>query len=575
MSGVRIKIGGPSFRKIRENSNYYVDKTGFIEEFLNAEPPEVSLITRPRRFGKTLMMNTLYDFFDITQDSRSIFEGLAISKNKALCDKWMNQYPVVLFSLKEMEGKTFQDALNPYITFIADLCRNLAYLQESPKVRPSLKNYLSVLENRTYDHGLLESSLFNVCSALHAHWGKPVIVLIDEYDYPLGRAQNNGYYDDMVTFILKLLGPALKDYNILQFAVLSGGLRVSKESLFSGLNNFQCFGISETRYADKFGFTSEEVDGLLSAAGFSEKKEEIQEWYDGYRFGKNTEIFCPWDILQYISFLQDDPDTLPKAYWENASGNNIIRSFIDRTDFEADDDIENLLSGGYVACTINEKITYDTLYKSEENFWTLLYLSGYLTKAAPDKMKNEDVSPNSGKIPLVIPNREIKIIFIQTINSWFDDSMMAIDRKPLFDAFWNGDSKGFQEMFTEIMMSSISYHDYHENYYHAILTGIFIGSGYKARSNPESGLGRPDITVKGKKYTKAAIIEVKHAKSREGMPQAADDALRKIKENIYTAEVSDFQKVMLWGISFYEKFCACKAEEIQQPQPAKRLMMPL
>ena len=508
------------------------------------------------------------DFFDISQDSKALFEGLAISKNKELCDKWMNQYPTVLVTMKEANGVNFKHAMERYSDIMGQLCGNLAYLQESPKVRSREKKLLASLENNTNKRTMLEGSLVTICRALHAHWGKPVILLIDEYDVPLARAQENGYYPEMVDFVRNIMGGALKTNNFLLFAVLTGGLRISKESIFTGLNNFTCFGISDFDFDDKFGFTPREVDDLLAAAGYSSKKDEIKEWYDGYRFGDNKEIYCPWDILQYLKTLKKNPNAIPKPYWENTSGNNVIRDFIERTDFEADDDIENLLSGGYVRCTINETITYDTLYKSENNFWTLLYLSGYLTKAAPDTVKSEEASFDSGEIPLIIPNREIKMIFIQTINSWFDDSMRAMDRKPLFDAFWNGDSKGFQEMFTEIMMRSISYHDYHENYYHAILTGIFIGSGYKARSNPESGLGRPDITVKGKKYTKAAIIEVKHAKSREDMPQAADAALRQIKGKIYTAEVSNYQKVMLWGISFYEKFCAARAEEVLQPQPA-------
>ena len=564
----RLQVGSESFREIRDNDLCYVDKTGFIEEFLTSSFVKFSLITRPRRFGKTLMMSMVNDFFDISQDSKALFEGLAISKNKELCDKWMNQYPTVLVTMKEANGVNFKHAMERYSDIMGQLCGNLAYLQESPKVRSREKKLLASLENNTNKRTMLEGSLVTICRALHAHWGKPVILLIDEYDVPLARAQENGYYPEMVDFVRNIMGGALKTNNFLLFAVLTGGLRISKESIFTGLNNFTCFGISDFDFDDKFGFTPREVDDLLAAAGYSSKKDEIKEWYDGYRFGDNKEIYCPWDILQYLKTLKKNPNAIPKPYWENTSGNNVIRDFIERTDFEADDDIENLLSGGYVRCTINETITYDTLYKSENNFWTLLYLSGYLTKAAPDTVKSEEASFDSGEIPLIIPNREIKMIFIQTINSWFDDSMRAMDRKPLFDAFWNGDSKGFQEMFTEIMMRSISYHDYHENYYHAILTGIFIGSGYKARSNPESGLGRPDITVKGKKYTKAAIIEVKHAKSREDMPQAANDALRQIKGKIYTAEVSNYQKVMLWGISFYEKFCAARAEEILQPQPA-------
>ncbi len=568
MSDVRIKIGGEFFREIRQNSCYYADKTALIEELLCKEAPKVSLITRPRRFGKTLMMTMLRDFFDITQDSKTIFDGLAISKNQALCDKWMNQYPVIFITLKEIESQNFSQAVEQIRTLVREVSVLYSYLLKSDKVNDSDKRILQDFLDSKSAISELKAFLRTLCRALHAHWGKPVILLIDEYDVPLAKAQEKGYYLDMVDFIRNMLGAVLKTNDFLQFSILTGCLRISKESIFTGLNNFACYDISEFNFDDKFGFTSQEVDDLLAVAGCSEKKDVIKEWYDGYRFGNNKEMYCPWDILQYLCTLKTNPNAKPESYWENTSGNNIIRSFIERTDFNADDEIENLLAGRYVTCTINKTITYDKLYESEDNFWTLLYLSGYLTKADPDKVNSEEGSPDSGETPLIIPNREIWTLFVKNIKSWFNDSMKAMDRKPLFDAFWNGDSKGFQEMFSEILLRTISYHDYHENYYHAVLTGLFIGSGYKARSNPESGLGRPDITVKGKRYTQAAIIEVKHAKSREDMPKAADDALRQIKGKLYTAEVSDYRKVMLWGISFYEKFCACRAEELLQPQPA-------
>ncbi|MDO4840686.1 MAG: AAA family ATPase, partial [Desulfovibrionaceae bacterium] len=382
---VDLQIGGISFREIRETSCYYADKTAFLEEFFQSVPPKVSIITRPRRFGKTLMMNTLNDFFDITQDSKAIFEGLAISKNKALCDKWMNQYPVVLFSLKGMEGRTFQDALNAYITFIADLCMNLAYLQESPKLRPGLKNLLSVLENRTNDRGLLESSLYTVCSALHAHWNKPVIVLIDEYDAPLARAQENGYYPEMEELYRTMLKKTIQDNDSLQFAVLTGCLRVSKERVFTGIDDIRFLDVSEPCGAGKIGFTQKEVDELLAAAGFSEKKDVIKEWYDGYRFGDDNKVYCPWDILQYVYSLRSAPDKVPESYWADTSGNDAVRILAGRTDCNAAEKIEKLLDGGYVASSISQALTHDTLYASEDNLWTLLYQAGYLTKADPRK----------------------------------------------------------------------------------------------------------------------------------------------------------------------------------------------
>ncbi len=567
MSGVRIKIGGPFFRKIRENSDYYIDKTAFIEEFLNADPPEASLITRPRRFGKTLMMDMLCEFFDITKDSKALFDGLAISKNKALCDKWMNQYPTLFISFKDIDDLNFEDALGQVRLYMSDICKAFAFLIDSSSVDETDRDDLRTLKSKKGDKVLLSGSLKILCRALNAHYNKPVILLIDEYDLPLARAQENGYYREMVSFIRKMLGAVLKDYKILQFGILTGGLRISKESLFSGLNNFQCFGISEERFADKLGFTSKEVDDLLSATGFSEKKKDITEWYDGYRFGKNTEIYCPWDILQYISFLQDDPDTVPEAYWENSTGNEAIRSLIEHTDFYVREKIEKLLDGGYVTCTIIKTITYDTLYASEDSLWTLLYQAGYLTRADPMKVKKHNACPVSTKTPLIIPNREVRTIFTQTIKSWFDDTMKLMDRKPLLDAFWNGDSKGFQEMFSDILLKAISYNDYHENFYHAILTGLFIGAGYSPESNNESGLGRADIIVTGPTWAHAAVIEVKYTKTESNMHKEAEDALSQIKKTKYVTAVKKYKKIMLWGISFCKKSCEAKAEEYQRLQP--------
>ncbi|MDO4839880.1 MAG: AAA family ATPase [Desulfovibrionaceae bacterium] len=570
MSDVRIKIGGPIFRKIRENSNYYVDKTAFIEEFLNTDPPEASLITRPRRFGKTLTMNMLNDFFDITQDSKAIFEGLAISKNKALCDKWMNQYPTVQISLKEMEGDNFYEAMVEYSHIIERLCGDLSYLQESPLVRQQEKDTLACLGKVSKEKDVLNNSLVTLCRALYAHWDRPVVLLIDEYDVPLARAQENGYYPDMVKFVRKLLGSVLKDSKIIQFAILTGCLRISKESTFTGLNNLKCYGISDVRFADKFGFTSNEVDDLLSAAGFPEKKDIIKEWYDGYRFGDDTEIYCPWDILQYIEDLQAKATAKPKAYWKNTSGNNTVRDFIGNTTFKVSSKIEKLLADGYVTSSINEGLTYDSLYESEENLWTLLYLTGYLTTASPDLVKDSDLSSDSEALPLVIPNKEVKAIFIKTIKSWFDDTMKAMDRKPLFDAFWNGDSEGFQEKFSGILLKSISFHDYHENFYHAVLTGTFIGAGWEVTSNPESGLGRLDILVKDEDNARAAIIEVKRSKTAGEMAKDAEATICQLNKKRYVSSLEGhYKKIMFWGISFWKKSCAAKAEEYVQPQPQK------
>ena len=560
MSRVRVKIGGEKFRVIRENSCYYADKTALIEDFLNGEPPEAFLFTRPRRFGKTLMMTMLRDFFDISQNSKSIFEGLAISKNKALCDKWMNQYPTVFVTFKGIRELTFEEALGKIRSRIGELCKAFKFLIDSSSVDETDREKLAALKAENSSKRQLADSLKTLCSALYAHYGKPVILLIDEYDVPLARAQENGYYSEMAVFIQDMLEEVLKTNDFLQFAILTGCLRITKESSYTGLNNLRCYGISDVRFADKFGFTSNEVDDLLSAAGFPEKKDVIKEWYDGYRFGDDTEIYCPWDILQYIEDLQAKATAKPKAYWENTSGNSPVRSFIGNTAFKVSSKIEKLLADGYVTSSINEGLTYDSLYESEENLWTLLYLTGYLTTASPDMVNDCDASADGQ--PLVIPNKEVKAIFLKTIKSWFKDTMQAMDRKPLFDAFWNGDSEGFQEKFSSILLKSISFHDYHENFYHAVLTGTFIGAGWEVTSNPESGLGRLDVLVKDEDNARAAIIEVKRSKTAGEMAKDAEDAIIQIKENKYVANFEgDYKKIMFWGISFWKKFCEARAEE--------------
>ncbi len=565
----RLKVGWESFREIRENDFCYVDKTDFIENLFSSAG-KCSLFTRPRRFGKTLMMTMLRDFFDISQDSKAIFDGLAISKNKDLCDKWMNQYPTVFVTFKGIGELTFEEAQGKIRSRIGELCKAFKFLIDSTSVDETDRKKLAALKAEESDNRKLADSLKILCSALYAHYGKPVIMLIDEYDVPLARAQENGYYSEMVVFIRDMLEEVLKTNDFLKFAILTGCLRIAKESSYTGLNNLRCYGISDVRFADKFGFTSNEVDGLLSVAGLSEKKDVIKEWYDGYRFGDDTEIYCPWDILQYIEDLQAKATAKPKAYWENTSGNSPVRSFIGNTAFKVKSKIEKLLADGYVTSSINEGLTYDSLYESEENLWTLLYLTGYLTTASPDRVKDSNASADSEALPLVIPNKEVKAIFIKTIKSWFNDTMKAMDRKPLFDAFWNGDSEGFQEIFSRILLKSISYNDYHENFYHAVLTGTFIGAGWEVTSNDESGLGRLDIFVNDYDNARAAIIEVKHSNTLEAMPKDAEDAVIQIKVNRYVANFEgDYKKIMFWGISFFKKFCTARAEEYLQTLPQK------
>jgi len=554
MATSNILIGGESFRRIREDNCYYIDKTMFLEELLSQTPPMVSLITRPRRFGKTLNMTMLQEFFDIRQDSRKIFEGLAISRNTVICEAWMNKYPSVFLSMKYVEGMSFDEAYIYFRALASRLCSDHSYLIDSPHVAELEKSLLKSILEQEADTGTVSNILLTLCRALHAHWGRPAILLIDEYDVLLARAEQNGYYAEMVTFTRNMLGAALKTNPSLQLAVLSGCLRIAKESIFTGLNNFKCYGISDPKFSDKFGFTPQEVDALLADAHFSDKKDVMREWYDGYRFGCGQEIYCPWDILQYVDDLQTDPNARPQAYWSNTSSNSIIKKFIGRTDFNTNRKFETLLAGESIEVELVESLTYDTVHSSEENLWSMLYLTGYLTKAQEEGFGD--------KTRLVIPNKEIRKIFIKSVRSWFADTMKVTPREDLLEAFWAGDGERFTAQLSKILLNSISFHDaHHEDFYHAVLVGLFIGCGYDVESNHEVGYGRPDIVIIDRRNARAAVIETKNSGALKDLDSDVGDALGQIVEKKYDTEVrEELDDVLLWGMAFFKKRCLARAE---------------
>ncbi len=555
MGTPQISIGAEFFREIRENSYYYADKTGLIEELFNNKV-KVSLITRPRRFGKTLTMTMLQEFFDIRKDSRDIFDGLAIAENKALCDAWMNKYPTVFLTLKGVEGLSFAHAMGHMKILISRLCIDFSFLLESPSVDSTDRQMLRELKEFGSSQEQLESSLTTLCRALHAHYGKPVVLLIDEYDVPLARAQENGYYKEMVSFLRNFLGGALKTNPSLFLAVLTGCLRISKESIFTGLNNFRCYGIDHPIFADKIGFTAADVDALLSSAGIAEKKAAVQEWYDGYLFGNNVEMYCPWDVLQYVVDAKYNPSAAPKPYWNNSSGNAIVRSFVGRTDLHVSEKFEILLAGGCVEASIEEGLTYDSLHSSEDNLWTLLYYTGYLTRARPEQMEECGILPGGEYTPLVIPNKEVKAIFTRSVASWFKETVMKSDRTELFRAFWSADAETLTKLLRKQLYMAISYYDAHEDFYHAFMAGMFSFSEYEVRSNREVGRGRPDILVLDIQNDRAAIIEVKRAPSLQGLPQAAENALKQVDSQKYVEGVpSVFEHVVVYGAAFCQKDC--------------------
>lgn len=546
MASLDILIGGEFFRTMREEKRCYVDKTALIEELLVHNQPLVSLITRPRRFGKTLTMTMLQAFFDIREDSRALFEGLVVSKNTRLCAEWMNKYPTLFLTLKGCEGRNYDFACGQIAALLQGICIEHSYLLESEKVAPADKEKLSALNDGEAPEKDMANALLLLCRALKAHWGKPVILLIDEYDVPVNYAEQNGYYREMIGFMRSMLGAALKTNPSLKFAVLTGCLRIAKESIFTGLNNFRCYGISDDHFADKIGFTAREAEDLLIAAGLAGKAATLKEWYDGYRFGSGTYIYCPWDVLLYIDDLQRNALAKPKAYWNNTSGNVIVRTIIERASQDIRGKIEALLSGETIEEELAEDLIYDVVYKNERNLWSMLYLTGYLTKACDQ--------PENGKTALVIPNKEVRMIFTDTVSSWFEDTVAGDDLSPFVQALWNGDAELVQETLTRMLYGTISYFDSVETYYHGFMTGLIRGAGLPVSSNREKGLGRADIVIEDGYRRRAVIIELKCAREYEELEAKAAEALTQIEERNYAAGLPpQIRKVLKYGIAFWKK----------------------
>jgi len=483
-----------------------------------------------------------------------LFEGLAITENKQICDAWMHQYPTLFLTLKGVEGRDYDFARYQMGELLRVLCMEHDYLLQSEKVKPEDKEKLAVIQKGAGQEKEMANALNLLCRALEAHWGRPAILLIDEYDVPINYAAQKGYYDEMIGFMRSMLGSALKTNPSLKFAVLTGCLRIAKESIFTGLNNFKCYGISDSRFADKFGFTPGEVDALLERAGLSGRKKDIREWYDGYHFGRETEMYCPWDVLQYITDLQDDPDMKPQAYWNNTSGNAIVRRLIDQSGPETRGKIEELIAGKSIEERLEEDLTYGELQKKEGSLWSMMYLTGYLTRAAKQ--------PENGNTALVIPNREVRMIFIDKVRSWFEDSLERQDLRPFVEALWKGDAAYVQKTLKRVMYGAISYFDNAENFYQGFLTGLLRGAGLAVRSNDESGLGRADIVIEDGLNDRAIIIELKYARDYAELGDRAAEGLRQIDERNYAAGLQpQIRRVMKYGIAFWKKESAVKVLE--------------
>ena len=557
MPELNIPVGVSDFREIRQNGYYYIDKSGLIRELLKNTATKVTLITRPRRFGKTLSMSMLENFFDIRKDSRAWFEGLEIARDSELCQAWMNQWPTVFFSLKDIDGLNFESAYGQLKAQISELYKKYAYLLEYDAIDPDDKqNFLDLKAGRAGEVQV-SRALSLLLRIMEAYYQKPVILLLDEYDVPVAKASSNGYYEQMLEVIKTMMSTALKDNSCLRFAVITGCLKIAKESIFTGTNNLVSGTIGTSGLNEYFGFTQKDVDRLLEDAGANSQAENIKVWYDGYRFG-NFEVYCPWDVMNYLRDFQQNPEARPVSYWKNTSDNAIIRSFIDYAGGAITKKLETLLSGGYILQHIDENLTYDYLHSSEDNLWSVLYLTGYLTGLREEELPG---AVPDGMTALRIPNEEIREIFETTIRKWFDDSAKTWNRKDLFASIWQGDSEAATEEINKLLRRTISYHDYREDFYHAFLAGIFTGAGYAVESNKEHGEGRSDIVVSDYTDGWVAIFEIKYSDSPEELETDCEKAIRQMDERMYAVEYEELypaERILCYGISFFKKRCLVK-----------------
>lgn len=548
-----LPVGMSNFTEIRQNNYYYIDKTGLIENLLQNNLAKATLITRPRRFGKTLAMYMLADFFDIRKDSGALFDGLYISQKNELCAEWLNQYPVIFLTFKNIDGRSFETAYDMLTLELADLFKQHTYLLESDQIDSSDKEIFERIKDNRASVAEIKKSLALLSRLLTQYFHQTAILLLDEYDVPIAKADTKGYYDQMLEVISPLLGMVLKDNEFLKFAVITGCLRITKESIFTGTNNFITDTISDNRYNEYFGFAQQEVTKLLTDTQCEDCTSIIQKWYDGYRFG-NMDIYCPWDVLNYIQKVKSTGNKTPENFWEHTSDNAVIRTFLERTDFNVTEKFEALLNGGVIHEKIEENLTYNTLTSSEQNLWSLLYLTGYLTKVSDDM--------NSSETVLKIPNAEIMSIFKKSVTEWFADSLVQSNRSKLFEALWSSNAEKLTDILSDILFNTISYHDYAENFYHAFLAGIFVNAGYIVESNYENGLGRSDIVIKDRKRRSAVVIEAKVSSSVDRLPGSCEEALQQISQKKYAEKIvaDGFKTVICYGIAFYKKECLVMLE---------------
>ena len=555
----KLPVGLENFREIQKSGFYYVDKTKLIEQLLE-NWSKVNLFTRPRRFGKTLNMSMLKSFFEIGAD-RTLFDGLYISRNQKLCEEYMGKYPVIFLSLKGIDGLSFEAAKYRLTELIGVEAERFAFLADSEKLTENERSkYRAIIHlvNGKYsmDEDMLVSSLQTLSQLLCRHYGQKAMILIDEYDVPLDKAFQHGYYKEMVSLIRGLFGQALKTNDDLQFAVLTGCLRVSKESIFTGLNNFKVYAADDVRYDEEFGFTNEGVKKLLANYNLQEHFEKVKEWYDGYHFG-DADIYCPWDVINYVDDLVSDPNVQPKSYWINSSGNDLVKRFIEQADITTKDEIEQLIAGNAVEKRIRSDLTYDEIDNSIDNIWSVLFTTGYLTRLG--KAEN-------GVYKLIIPNQEVREVFVLKIREWFNQ-IVANNRastNKINQGFLEGEAETIQQELTMFLGETIRVFDTKarneekEIFYHGILLGILKNySGWVVKSNRESGDGFADIRLKPKNPDAGIIVELKYARSLHDLDQACERALEQIEDRRYDTELREDGRndILAYGIAFCRKRC--------------------
>lgn len=566
MKNLKLPVGIEDFQDIRRNGFYYIDKTGLIEQLLDSWG-KVNLFTRPCRFGKSLNMSMLRYFFEIGTDM-TLFNGLHIMQRKDLCDEYMGRFPVVFLTLKGVDGLTFEKATNKLIKIVALEAERFIFLKNSDKLTDNEKQrYCALVKMQdgkyAMDEDTLESALQTLLELLYRHYGQKVVILVDEYDVPLDKAYQNGYYKEMVSMIRSLFGEALKTNEFLQFAVLTGCLRVSRESIFTGLNNFKIFSITDARFDEQFGFTEDEVGKMLKDYHLEEHLAEMKEWYDGYHFG-DADIYCPWDVINRVDDLCDTPEAKPKCYWINSSGNALVKRFVSIANRTTQDEIEHLIAGEPIEKSVRLDLTYDEIDKSIDNIWSVLFTTGYLTQA--------DMT-EQGAYKLVIPNKEVRTVYISQIQEWFKQKIA--DNTEQMAHFWkaieDGNAEIIEQYLNQTLSNTISVFDTKapemekENSYHTFLAGMLTGNtDWVVKSNVEAGEGFADIIIKPQNPDDGIIFELKCSKEASGLDKACERVIKQIRDRRYLEYLKNDGRhnMIFYGIAFYKKRCKVVVEKL-------------